>query len=352
MIRTGFDDRVYSANVIATIVKCLEREGVTPSLALEGTRLNPRALHSPMTRVSLNQRLQVYRNAVSLSHDPHFAYHTGQTIHVSTYGMYGFAILSSTSLRQGIEFAARYHQLATPLVDISFRVDDRRGIWSLEPIAHSSIDNEVSRFLIELHLSILITLHRDCMGPEFVPVEIHLQVDPPGDSGIYPRMFGCPVLFAQTQDNLLFDASWLDRAAPLGNEISHYEAVKLCDALMEELRLRAGVTGRIRELLLMSQFAPLSIAAASQQMHMTERTLRRRLSEEQTSFRQLVHELRIQMAVKYLRDTDLTIQEIARAVGFSEEASFRRAIRRATKTAPQQLRDRLKGGSGRRVLAA
>src|SRR5581483_7144181 len=155
-----------------------------------------------------------------------------------------------------------------------------------------------------------------------------------------------------TQDNLLFDASWLDRAAPLGNEISHYEAVKLCDALMEELRLRAGVTGRIRELLLMSQFAPLSIAAASQQMHMTERTLRRRLSEEQTSFRQLVHELRIQMAVKYLRDTDLTIQEIARAVGFSEEASFRRAIRRATKTAPQQLRDRLKGGSGRRVLAA
>jgi len=352
MITVGFNDRVYPAGALATIVQVLAREGIAESRALEGVHLNPRALRSYKTRVSVNQTLQVVRNAAKLSHDPHFAYHAGQRFHVSTFGMYGFAILSSTSFRQGIDFATRYKQLVLPLVDISFREEHGRGIWSFLPIAHPSIDPELSRFLIEHYMSIAISLHRDGMGSSFTPLEVHLQFSRPPDAVVYDHMFGCPVLFDQKENQLVFDASWLDREATLGNEIAHSETVKLCDELLEQLQLGAGVAGRVRELLLTNALAPISCAAVATKLHMTERTLRRKLHEERTSFRRLLHELRMRMAVKYLRDTDLAIHEVAASLGFSEDASFRRAFRRWTKTPPQQYRTRQARAIRRQLRAA
>src|SRR5260370_40598131 len=56
-----------------------------------------------------------------LSRDPHFSYHTGLRFHLSAYGMYGFAILSSMNYRQTMQFAEKYHQLATPLTELRFK---------------------------------------------------------------------------------------------------------------------------------------------------------------------------------------------------------------------------------------
>ena len=68
-------------------------------------------MSSPTTRISLNQVIEGYRNAAKLSPDPHFSYHTGLRFHLSAYGMYGFAILSSMNYRQTMQFAEKYHQL-------------------------------------------------------------------------------------------------------------------------------------------------------------------------------------------------------------------------------------------------
>jgi AraC-like DNA-binding protein len=352
MVEIDLDERVYPPNTIVTVVASLGREGVTESRALDGAGLSPRALRSPETRVSLSQRLRVYRNAVKWSRDPQFAYRTGQKVHVSTYGAYGFAILSSTSFRQGIDFAVRYQSLATPLVNISFCEEAGRGIWSLLPIAHPSIDSALSRFLTELHVSILVSLHRDSMGPSFAPLEIRLRFDCPGEAETYGAVFGCPVLFGQKENNIIFDSAWLERDAPLGNEIAHSEAVKACDDLSRRLQQRAGLTARVRQLLTVSRVGPMSSAAVAKRLHMAERTLRRKLAQEHTSLRKLVSELRMETAVKYLRDTDLSIREIAHALDFSDDASFRHAFTRRMKVAPQKFRDRLKGRPERQASAA
>jgi AraC-like DNA-binding protein len=341
-LRAGFDDRVYPVNVLATIAESLAREGIAPSKVLEGVHLSARALSSHKTRVSLRQVLYVCRNAAKLSCDPHFAFEVGRHFHVSTYGLYGFAILSSSSYRQAIDFALRYHALSTPLIELSFHEEPGRAIWSFVPIAHPSIDAQLARFVIELNVSIIISLHREVMGPQFAPLEVHLPFSRQRDTGIYQQMFGCPTLFCQKETSLAFDASWLDRDTPQGNEITYHEIVKLCDDLMGQLQLRAGLAGKVRGLLLIKHLASTSAAAVAQELHMTERTLRRKLSDEQTSFRKLVRELRMHMATKYLRDTDLSVQEIAHALGFSEDAAFRHAFRRWTKSAPREFRERLK----------
>ena len=74
------------------------------------------------------------------------------------------------------------------------------------------------------------------------------------------------------------------------------------------------------------------------------RTLRRKLRDEETSFRDLFDQLRAEVAIKYLRDTQMTIDDIAHALGFSETSNFRHAFRRWNHASPQEVRHSLQMG--------
>ena len=87
-----------------------------------------------------------------------------------------------------------------------------------------------------------------------------------------------------------------------------------------------------------------SLAATAKALALGERTLRRRLEEEGTSHRALVDEVRKELALSYVRDTSLSLGELAFLLGFSEAAAFHRAFRRWTGQRPAELRARLSRG--------
>jgi len=150
MIEIGWEQRIYPAAKIAIIVDALAAEGVPLADALQRTFLSPSELRSPTTQVSVNQVIESYRNAIRLSHAPHFAFETGLKAHVSSYGMYGFAILSSMNFRETMQFAVKYHQLATPLVRLQFREAAGLADWTIDPLPHPAIDARLFRFIVEM----------------------------------------------------------------------------------------------------------------------------------------------------------------------------------------------------------
>lgn len=252
--------------------------------------------------------------------------------------MYGFAILSSTNFRQTIRFSERYHQLATPTATISFKEEGDRAEWIIVPVAHPDVDAALYRFLVELQFSAQTTIMRDVMGPAFAVRELHVTYHPTETTRNDTETFGCPVIFEQAENKLIFDTTWLNGSPEFGNEVTYSLVLGLCDQLMEEFRLRVGVAGKVREALLHNLARPTSFGVVAKHLKLSARTLRRKLQEENTSFREVIDELRTQMAIKYLRDTDLTIEEIAFALGFSEAASFRQAFRRWTSETPNEFR--------------
>lgn len=284
--------------------------------------------------------LEVYRNAVRLAPDPGFAFRTGLRFHVASYGMYGFAILSSTNFRQTMQFGVQYHQLATPLADIFFREANGRGIWTIAPVSDLAVDASLYKYLAELQFGHLVSLHRDVMGSSFTPFELHVTYAKPRGAGAFAEIPSCKVLYRQAENRLIFDARILDGPAPLGNNVTYASVLALCDALMEELQLRTGVAGFVREALLENLGHDTSLTAVSERLKIPPRTLRRKLLREETSFREIAEQLRTQLAIKYLRDTDLTVEDIAFALGFSDAANFRHAFRRWTGKSPNELRSR------------
>jgi AraC-like DNA-binding protein len=331
-------DAIYPVTKIALVLDALAAEGIPKDDALRQLRLSEASISSPATRVSLDQVINCYAYAAERSRDPHFAYRTGLGFHVSAYGMYGFAILSAVNYRETMQFAVKYHQLAAPLTTIEFAEIDGCGVWRLEPLARPHIDARLFRFIIEMQFAIILSLHRDVMGESFSAKEFQVTFRPARNASEYVDLFGAPVLFGQSANRLLFESRWLDGTPRLGNEITNSTVMRLCDAQMDEFQLRRGLVGEVRRILMKNLMRPKQFEDIAQNLNMSARTLRRKLREENSSFRRVVDELRRDMAVRYLRDTDLTVEEIAETLGFSDAANFRQAFRRWTKATPSEFK--------------
>jgi AraC-like DNA-binding protein len=338
MSALGADDRIYPAQKIAVLLEALAFEGVRAGLALEGVGVSELEVTDPATRVSLTQVITCCRNAIRLSPHPMFAYRAGLRFHMPAYGMYGFAMLSSIDFRQTMRFAEQYHQLGAPLTDQAFVEVDGAGVWTITPKPLPQIDPVLYRHLVELYFGIHTSLHRDVMGPEFAPRELWVTFQPPPDPAGYTRALGTSVRFGQPMNQLVFDADWLDRRPELGNALTYSHVREICDRLLDGLQQHAGVVGSVRQLLVSGFMRNMSLVEVAGELGVSARTLRRWLSDRGTSYRQIVDDLRQEVAIKYLRDTDMTVEEVAFALGFSDAASFRRAFRRWTSVPPQHFR--------------
>jgi AraC-like DNA-binding protein len=334
----GSDERVYESTKLAALFDVLIDQGCPAGEILENVNLTTDEVHSPKSRISLTELMTTCKNAIRLSSDPHLPYRVGTSIHISAYGMYGFAILCCPDFRQAMTFAERYHALAAPLASIEFTEQDGIASWVIEPNPRAATDPQVYRFIIEMQIGIHISLMRDIMGPAFAPDQISVAYPEAHDFGLPADEVGCRLSFASQTNQITFRSTWLDQAANLGNRTTYPTVVALCDELLNELKSRVGVAGEIRALLIRDVATPPTLAAIARILKVSDRSLRRQLGEQGISFRALLDELRMQLALKYLRTTRLANEDIALALGFSDAANFRRAFRRWTNKSPSEIR--------------
>lgn len=133
LVRVGINEKVHESTKLAAVFDALISAGFPAEEILRGIDVTPERVHSPKTRISLKHLTTAYQNALRLSTDQHLPYRIGTTIHISTYGMYGYALLSCPDFRKAMEFAAKYHALAAPLATIERIAKVRFGVSSQPP---------------------------------------------------------------------------------------------------------------------------------------------------------------------------------------------------------------------------
>jgi AraC-like DNA-binding protein len=334
----GLGERVYETTKLAALFDVLVEAGSPAGEILDNVNLSADEVHSPKSRISLAELMTACQSAIRLSRDPHLPYRIGTSIHLSAYGMYGFAILCCPDFRKAMAFAELYHALAAPLASIEFVEQDGVASWVIEPNARAATDPQVYRFITEMQIGIHLSLMRDIMGPAFTPDQISVAYPQARDFGLPADEIGCRLGFASRTNRISFRSAWLDQSANLGNKTTYPAVVAVCDDLLSELKSRIGVAGEIRALLLRDINNPPTLAAVAKLLEVSDRSLRRQLREQGISFRGLLDELRTQIALKYLRTTRLANEDIALALGFSDAANFRRAFRRWTNKSPSEIR--------------
>jgi AraC-like DNA-binding protein len=340
--------RIYTPQRIAAVVHVLGEDGIPPSRALNGTGLKGSDLKSPDTRVSYQQVETVFRNAFRLSKDPAIALRAGQRMHVISFGLYGYALLSSPTRADGIDFAAKYSRILGTVADVAFSRDDETALYTLEPLLSRNPIDDIYRFALEFAFAAYQTMNRDVYGRSFNFSRLRVAYPTPAHVRIYRQIFRCPIAFDQTVNELEFDVTWIDHPMVGPDPITYVAAAEMCAQFLGKADRQGGVAADIRRNLLEHPGHFPSIEAMASELSVHPRTLRRRLEAESISYRDVVAELRMTLALEYLRNTRTTNEEIAARLDYSDAANFRHAFARWTGKSPSDFSNRIRAQQQKR----
>jgi AraC-like DNA-binding protein len=326
---------IYPPHVLSAITAELSEQGIPASTALAGTGLSAKQLDSHVTKISYRQIDIVIGNALRVSKDPAIALLAGQRMHITAYGMYGYAMLSSATQAEARDLSTRYHRVTGPLCDLSISENGQNIIVTIEPILPPSTSDR-NRFAIEFALAANLRVIKDRAGEAFGFSRVVLDYPAPPHTAAYSDLFNCPVLFEQPYCGYQHGRD--NSALALADSRTCAMARAMCEQMLNEINSSGGVAADIKRLLIERPGNFSRIDAVAGKLGMHPRALRRKLEAEGTSYRGLLADVRMRLAIEYLRKTDLINEEIAGLLGYSDASNFRHAFMRWTGKSPSKFR--------------
>ncbi len=332
------DERIYAPYKISALVELLAEQGIAPEDSLRGSGVSSDTLGDPFALTSMRQFMTVCTNALTLSRDPATPFKLGARLRVSAYGMYGYALLSCLSLRDYFRLAIKYRRLATPPMAIEWTEHEDRVVWSFPDIFVLNPSQPLRHFLLEQQFSLHVTHLQDVAGRTCPPLRASFTYPAPAHADIYAEYLNCPCLFDQPHCELVYDRAVLEQKPVMAHPLTSALMQETCDRLIGQAKASSSVSGSVYRILmgLPGQFPGMEAVAGM--LHMTSRTLRRRLEAEGTAFQIIADDVRSTLAQEYLTKTKMSIFDIAILLGFSDAAGLRRAMKRWTGKGPGEVR--------------
>jgi AraC-like DNA-binding protein len=329
-VQTGLSAWVFA------IVRALEDARVDTGALLRSIDMAPDKIGDLEHRFSQDQVTSLWIAAVDATGDSNFGLKVARHIRPSTFHVVGYAMSCSATLKRAAERFAHSARLISDAAAVEFskvgddyllRVDLHTG--GRQPI-YQTIDTVLAGFFM---------LCEWIQSAPVVPIEVKFRHRRPADESDYNQTFRCPVRYGQKENSILFRGSDLEQPVPSANE----ELAMLLDEMAARhlaYRFSSRFSTKVRDALIgqLPNGEP-SKQETARLLGMTERTLLRRLRDENTTFQELLDRLREKLAFDYLRRDDLTIENIAYLLGFSSSSAFSRAFLRWTGERPSDWRD-------------
>lgn len=311
---------------LTLVCKAAEAVGVSPDACLANTGIRHTDLSNPDSRHSTEQEIQVIENFVK--HAPRnvgLGLKVGQDLHVNAFGIWGFAILTSPTLRSAIDVATRYIRLSYIIAEMNLVEDGKNAILEFNM---SEIPELIHRFILERHAAVGINFVRELIREsnawEFA---IHTMDNDPTYPQDLQALSGVRVRGAMSKNALIFPITYLDRPLTKSDPASLKFCIDQCKAILAEQGGEYGPwSEKVREALISDISAEQKIENVARKLTMTERTLRRRLTDEGISFREIYTDTRMSIARELLDTAKLNVETVAWRVGYAEPASFVRAF--------------------------
>ncbi|HSV54326.1 MAG TPA: AraC family transcriptional regulator [Burkholderiaceae bacterium] len=327
----------HSMQGLSALVAEMAAQGVSVEAVLKGSGLEAGQLADPEVRVSHQQKISIFRNAQRLARQPDVGLRAGARQRLSDFGVYGYALTSSATFGDAVMLGMKYLKLAGPVLHKRFRLLGDEAL--LEGCDVLSL-GPVLPLATEFWLASMLQLATNVLAAPFPSQCLRLPYPRPPYAGAYERMFACPVRFDEPRIEWQFDAAVLRAPCPNANPITAKLCARFCDQIMHSLPQGTALAHQIRAACLNSQGRVSNADTVARSLGLSVRTMHRRLAEEGLGFQAIADQVRQAIAGSLLRDSPLSIDEIAVRVGFSEAANFRKAFRRWTGISPTQYRQR------------
>jgi AraC-like DNA-binding protein len=327
--------------LVRAIVEAVERSGVPRAEVFSRLGVDSRRLEQTEERLELEEFGRVVSAAIDSSGDDALGLHVAEQMSDSAVDLLAHLAAHAPTMRDALAVASQFGALVFD---------------GLQVAAHDAGDTFVvrctfprmsplwDRTLAELMMGGLARLARTFVGPHVVPRQACFEHDRPSHHHEYTRVFGARLRFRQDATTMDFDRALADRRQmhqhPELFSLLRSEAERQLDRMARGDRPADRLH---RYLLSLPPSRIPDMAGAARDLGMSERSLRRHLAAEGTSYRDVVKSALEASAGRMLRDPGRTIKETAEALGFADAAAFHHAFKRWTRMTPGAYR-RAHGG--------
>jgi AraC-like DNA-binding protein len=317
-----------------------EEFGLAPAKALRGSGIDAARLADPTAEISAEQECRVIATllrelgaqGIEASRLGTLA---GLRYHVTTMGIWGFAMASSATLRAAWEVGMKYLDL-TYSVNRVWLEEDAQG--SRVILDETAAPPELGEFLILRDMAAIQLLSHEMRGAPLPVRRLALRYPRPRNVQPFLDTFGLLPIFDSPRNLFELDPKIFDAPLPQANELMRQACEEQCRQLLAKRRSRDGLAGRVRDRLLRAPSKMPDMETVAGELHMTARHLRRLLDAEGTSYRALVDEVRQALAEELLGTARMKMDEVASRLGYAERTSFAHAFKRWKGASPGSYR--------------
>lgn len=328
-----------SVGLVQPLAQALRERGHNPQPLLLRYGLDDRRLAEPSARLSIPRYMHLGHAAIELCADPALGLHMGRLGRLPQAGLAGVTAAQAPTLGEAARTLLRFE----PLYAANYRgqssfEEDAQGAWlrfySISPY------NRYNRFVVDSLLGGWLAQLGALVGQPIKAERLEIEFTAPCYADHYQALSSSPVQFAAGANQLRLGPATLALANPQHCPSTWQHLLQLCEAeLAQRTRVRS-LGERIIHLLgpLLNGGREPDLEEVAQHLHMPTWTLRRKLAEEGTRFRDLLNDTRRDLAEAYIRDTELAFGEIAYLLGFASAEAFQRAFKRWTGVTPGEYR--------------
>jgi len=291
-------------------------------------------------RVPTEQSSKLWEVATERTGNPAIGLINPDVPRPNNFDVVGFTMISSPTLRAALERFARYMRVVSDAASIDLE-DVEEGVRLRFGLFGGSYP--IPRQRMEYDLLTILTFSRWVSARKIIPLTMNLVWKQPADLKPYQEAFQCPLVFDADFDGFVFAHGDLDFALPAHNPMV---AAMHDNLVMERMARMDGqsIAHRVREQIIVAlpDGEPRREQIASA-LNLSDRTLQRRLREENTSYDRLLDTTRCELAQQYLARSTISVAEVAYLLGFADQSNFFRACKRWFEISPGQYRARLLG---------
>lgn len=327
--------RVRATKPILAVVGFAASKGVPPLDLLSAAGLDPALLCGPDVDIAHATELRLWDEAARLSGNQHFGLHLAEWAVERTeelFDVLAFAARSCATLGDQYRRVGRYIRLIHGGVYLS--LEEEADVARLVH-GHIHEPSEPPRHPVEGQLALAILQGRRSVGEDLAPREVRFTHAAPAQVSEHARIFAAPVRFGCSRNELVLDRHLLDRPQRHAEPRLLAMLERQLDGLMTGIPDGDDFLDRVRACVMeaLPDGEP-EVAAIAEKLHVSPRSLQRRLRSEGTSFAEILSELRRGLALRYLEDRRIAIGEVGFLLGFAEVSAFYRAFKRWTGITP------------------
>lgn len=320
--------------------RILESNAIDPAPVFADAGLDPGWWNKPYSRFPDAKLDLAWLRATELLGDPCIGLQAARFLSPGSLQALGFAWLVSDSLCDALSRLVRYSEMLSDGLELELSLS---GDTCRLTVEHTPIQGRAAAQRTDAFWAGLLGMSRLITTEDLAPTSLSLRRPPPPCVEKFYALFRAPVTFGALKDSIDFPRAVAERTLPTSNRAfahANEQLIKDYLARIKATDFSGQVKTRLVELLPGGAFSETDLAEA---LHLSPRTLQRRLAEEGTSFKVLLDEARRELALRFIGERGMSIKETSYLLGFSEPGNFSRAFRRWTGAAPSRFRE---SGSG------